>query len=160
MQLSVLPPPHMQIVTGKIAITKSKKKIQSTQPKAIWAPECHLCMKRIENVERSRIGCLNSLCKLTCHIICLANHLLSTDHTAKGHYVPIAGECPLCECKVTWIELLARQRKMQNIGADDEDDENELEEEDNDFEDSDSNSETENLEDFEHNQDEILLLSD
>lgn len=53
------------------------------------------------------------------------------DNNSQGHYIPIAGECPLCECKVTWTELLQRQRKLQNIGCDSE----ESEEEEEDFED-------------------------
>lgn len=120
----------MQIVTGKIALEKTKKKNSSHDisfAKAIWAPECHLCMKAIHNAEQSRMGCLNNLCKLTCHIICLANHMLASDLSQSGHYVPISGECPLCETPLLWIDLLQRKRKMQGIAEeeDDEDSDNE-----------------------------------
>ncbi|XP_013117363.1 structure-specific endonuclease subunit SLX1 homolog [Stomoxys calcitrans] len=117
--ITSLPPNHMRIVSGKITLEKkTKKKTQTDEPlpKAIWAPECHLCMEPIHNVEQSRIGCVNNLCKLTCHIICLANHLLSSDAKQRGHYIPISGECPLCETPLLWIELLQRKRRMQGIG--------------------------------------------
>ncbi|XP_023291980.2 structure-specific endonuclease subunit SLX1 homolog [Lucilia cuprina] len=130
------PPKHMKIVSGSVALEKSqKKKQQNILPRAIWAPECHLCMQKIQNVEQSRIGCLNNLCKLTCHIICLANHMLSSDPSQRGHYIPIAGECPLCETPLLWIELLQRKRKMQGILTE-EDDEDE-DDRDSDEEDSD-----------------------
>ncbi|XP_061392458.1 structure-specific endonuclease subunit SLX1 homolog [Musca vetustissima] len=118
------PPNHMEIRNGKIALElrKQSKKHQESQPKAIWAPECHLCMQPIRDAERSRIGCLNNLCKLTCHIICLANHMLSADPKQKGHYIPIAGECPLCETQFLWIDLLQRKRKMQGISFEEDDD--------------------------------------
>uniref|UniRef100_W8BRN7 Structure-specific endonuclease subunit SLX1 homolog n=1 Tax=Ceratitis capitata TaxID=7213 RepID=W8BRN7_CERCA len=113
------PPSHMQIVSGDVLLPKSqisqrKSGEESLAPQAIWAPECHLCMQRIENPERSRIGCTNSLCKLTTHLICLANYLLSSDESNRGHYIPIAGECPLCEEKFTWVALLERKRKLQD----------------------------------------------
>ncbi|XP_075146113.1 mediator complex subunit 31 isoform X1 [Haematobia irritans] len=115
--ITSLPPKHMRIVSGKIALEKTritKNHIESL-PKAIWAPECHLCMEPIHNPDQSRIGCLNNFCKLTCHIICLANHMLASDATQSGHYIPITGECPLCESSLLWIELLQRKRKMQGI---------------------------------------------
>ncbi|XP_011185559.2 structure-specific endonuclease subunit SLX1 homolog [Zeugodacus cucurbitae] len=126
------PPPHMEIVNGQVLLPKSQAvrlKKDEEPPKAIWSSECHLCMQRIDDPERSRIGCINSLCKLTCHIICLANYILSSDENNRGQYIPIAGECPLCEEKFTWVALLQRKRRMQQHGVehieeeDDEDDE-------------------------------------
>lgn len=106
----------MKIVSGSIAFEKpmeTKKKF--ALPQAIWALECHLCMQPIQNPEQSRIGCLNNFCKLTCHIICLANHILSSDSLQNGHYIPIAGECPLCQTDLLWVDLLQRKRKLQGI---------------------------------------------
>ncbi|XP_005184383.1 structure-specific endonuclease subunit SLX1 homolog isoform X1 [Musca domestica] len=142
------PPKHMQIRNGKIALEqKQRKKHQETQPRAVWAPECHLCMQPIHDVERSRIGCLNNLCKLTCHIICLANHMLSCDTKERGHYIPISGDCPLCETNLLWIDLLQRKRKMQGIQVEEEDDDDEDDEDDSDVEII-SGDEVENLEDY------------
>lgn len=112
----------MKIVSGSIAFQNPKEtKTKSDLPQAIWAPECHLCMQPIRNPEQSRIGCLNNFCKLTCHIICLANHLLSSDPLQNGHYIPIAGECPLCETALLWVDLLQRKRKMQGILTEEDD---------------------------------------
>ncbi|XP_036330230.1 structure-specific endonuclease subunit SLX1 homolog [Rhagoletis pomonella] len=142
------PPAHMEIVSGKVVIEKSqasrKKRVEdSSPPRAIWASECHLCMQRINNPEDSRIGCINSLCKLTCHIICLANYILSSDESNRGHYIPIAGECPLCEEKFTWVALLQRKRKLQANGVE------QIEEEDDDDEyDMDNDASNESESDF------------
>lgn len=126
----------MDIVSGCIALEKvSKKKPNCPLPRAIWAPECHLCMQPILNAEQSRIGCLNNLCKLTCHIICLANHMISSDPLQKGQYIPISGECPLCETPLLWIELLQRKRKMQGIAVEEDEDEDQ----DDDYDDDNDN---------------------
>ncbi|KAH8393844.1 hypothetical protein KR215_002260, partial [Drosophila sulfurigaster] len=102
-------PQHMSIVSGKVAITASQRKQHLDCPATttIWAPECHLCMKRIEQPERSRLGCLNASCRLTCHMLCLANYLLGDQ---PGQYIPIGGECPLCETHLIWATLLQRKR--------------------------------------------------
>lgn len=53
--------------------------------------------------------------------------MLASDPSQSGHYVPISGECPLCETPLLWIDLLQRKRKMQGIAEeeDDEDSDNE-----------------------------------
>ncbi|KAM7361168.1 structure-specific endonuclease subunit SLX1 homolog isoform 1-T1 [Cochliomyia hominivorax] len=143
-----VPPKHMKIVNGLVTLENpQKKKQQLLLPRAIWAPECHLCMQTIHNVEESRIGCLNNLCKLTCHIICLANHMLSSDPSQRGHYIPISGECPLCETPLLWIELLQRKRKMQGILTEEDVDDTDLEDdEDVDDEELNNISFTQNIE--------------
>lgn len=112
----------MKIINGSVVLERPyKEKQHGMLAPAIWAPECHLCMQKIENPEQSRIGCLNSMCKLTCHVICLANHLLTSDPMQKGHYVPIGGECPLCETALLWIEILEKKRRLQGISMQDYD---------------------------------------
>ncbi|XP_030375753.1 structure-specific endonuclease subunit SLX1 homolog [Scaptodrosophila lebanonensis] len=109
-------PKQMQVVSGKVAITASQRKLKSLEQPAtqLWTPECHLCMQRIVQPERSRIGCLNATCCLTCHIICLANYMLGDE---KGHYIPVTGVCPLCETTFTWAALLQRKRTLQKGGG-------------------------------------------
>ncbi|XP_037936808.1 structure-specific endonuclease subunit SLX1 homolog [Teleopsis dalmanni] len=110
------PPSHMKIVYGKISL-KNTKRNKNDQPAAIWSSECHLCMEYITNPKSSRIGCSNSLCKLTCHIICLANYIL--DKNNQGHYIPIVGVCPLCETIFTWAMLLQRKRNLERNSIED-----------------------------------------
>uniref|UniRef100_A0A1B0AK92 Structure-specific endonuclease subunit SLX1 homolog n=1 Tax=Glossina pallidipes TaxID=7398 RepID=A0A1B0AK92_GLOPL len=146
------PPKHMQIIRGDVILEKDvgKKDKERALHKPIWAPECHLCMQQIEDVERSRVGCLNNLCRLTCHIICLANHILSSDNTQRGHYIPIFGECPLCNTKFLWIELLQHKHRKGWIEG----------EEDAKFEDWDSESESESDFDiFDTQKQELFKLS-
>lgn len=138
----------MEIVSGHVLLPKRQHKGRKNgeePPRAIWASECHLCMQRIEDPERSRIGCINSLCKLTCHIICLANYILSSDENNRGHYIPIAGECPLCEEKFTWVALLQRRRKMQQSGVEHIEEDDECED-DSDFSGTKSDSESDSAE--------------
>ncbi|KAM8705653.1 hypothetical protein ACLKA7_010024 [Drosophila subpalustris] len=124
-------PLHMQIVSGKVAITSSQRHLRvagegtssSSCSRSVWAPECHLCMQRIEQPERSRLGCLNATCKLTCHMLCLANYLLGDQ---PGHYIPIGGICPLCDTQLSWASLLQRKRLglgLGILGTQDNDDE-------------------------------------
>lgn len=81
-----------------------------------WLPKnCHLCMKPItstdpETTQKRYIGCCRSTCKLICHLICLANYLISQDSQSVGHYIPIKGRCPLCDVEFLWIDLLRNQQ--------------------------------------------------
>ena len=100
------PPKHMKIISGKIKVAKLKKNTVEELPTHLWTLECHLCMKPIDNPERSRIGCLNAKCKLTCHIVCMAEHMLTSNESHTGHYIPIDGECPMCGETLTWVDLL------------------------------------------------------
>ncbi|EDW67061.2 uncharacterized protein Dvir_GJ23950 [Drosophila virilis] len=130
----VLPlPPHMLIVSGKVALTTSQNRldVNATERAAVvWASECHLCMQPIQQPERSRLGCLNAKCRLTCHMLCLANYMLSDQ---PGHYIPVGGVCPLCDTQLSWAALLQRQRlsqgRQEQADNDDDDDEDEDDEE-------------------------------
>ncbi|XP_055848069.1 structure-specific endonuclease subunit SLX1 homolog isoform X1 [Episyrphus balteatus] len=106
MEFRPQPPKHMKIISGKIKIGKQNKNTAEELQTHLWALECHLCMKPIDNPERSRIGCLNAKCKLTCHIVCMAEHMLTLNESHKGHYIPIDGECPMCGETLTWVDLL------------------------------------------------------
>ncbi|XP_023034277.2 structure-specific endonuclease subunit SLX1 homolog [Drosophila willistoni] len=118
------PLPHqMEIVSGKVSITASQRKrndILNPEGSAtvIWNSECHLCMQEIRQPERSRLGCTNPSCSLTCHILCLANYLLGNQ---PGHYIPIDGECPICETHIKWSALLQRKRLLQGGNAEEDD---------------------------------------
>ncbi|XP_017031122.1 structure-specific endonuclease subunit SLX1 homolog [Drosophila kikkawai] len=108
-------PKQIEIVSGKVTITASQRKRGGTAeaPTPIaWAPECHLCMQVIDQPERSRLGCTNPTCRLTCHMLCLANYLLGDE---PGHYIPVGGECPLCETRLSWSALLQRKRLLLGV---------------------------------------------
>lgn len=126
-------PRHMRIVSGKVAITTSQRALAvkrtaaaAAAATASWSSECHLCMQRIEHPERSRFSCLNASCCLSCHMLCLASYLLDDQ---PGQYLPIVGNCPLCETPLIWAELLERKRFEQGVQIQGED-ENEEEDRD------------------------------
>ncbi|XP_043656382.1 structure-specific endonuclease subunit SLX1 homolog [Drosophila teissieri] len=108
-------PNHMEIVSGKVSISALQRKRSYdavAPPLEAWASECHLCMQQIVQPERSRLGCTNQKCRLTCHMMCLANYLLGDD---PGHYIPVGGECPLCGNRLSWAALLQRQRLLSGV---------------------------------------------
>ncbi|XP_015047048.2 structure-specific endonuclease subunit SLX1 homolog [Drosophila yakuba] len=108
-------PNHMEIVSGKVSISASQRMRSYdavAPPLVAWASECHLCMQQIVHPERSRLGCTNPMCRLTCHMMCLANYLLGDE---PGHYIPVGGECPLCENRLSWAALLQRKRLLMGV---------------------------------------------
>lgn len=127
--LQLKPPKHMEITSKALLIAKSPKQLANHRS---WGTidECHICMLLITDLERSRIGCTNPKCKLTCHMICLANHLLSFENNERGHYIPIAGQCPLCCTQLIWLDVLRNKFRMQtltNVEIEDDDDDNDIE---------------------------------
>jgi len=122
-------PSQMEIVSGKVSISASQRKRADdaeAPPPVAWAPECHLCIQQIEQPERSRLGCTNPTCRLTCHMLCLANYLLGDE---PGHYIPIGGECPLCETRLSWAALLQRKRLLSGVPEELQDQEDDLSDE-------------------------------
>lgn len=108
-------PKHMEIVSGKVSISASQRRRPDDAvppPPVAWASECHLCMQEMEQPEKSRLGCTNQMCRLTCHMVCLANYLLGDE---PGHYIPVGGECPLCETRLSWAALLQRKRLLLGV---------------------------------------------
>lgn len=107
-QATKKPPDHMKICRGHI-ILRSKPKHSdhpsldlrlSTQTTAI----CDICYSFLSDEESSKISCLNSTCRLVCHLTCLANDFLEC-----GQYVPISGYCPLCRQKIIWGDLVRKR---------------------------------------------------
>ncbi|EDV93745.1 GH19497 [Drosophila grimshawi] len=109
-------PPHVRIVSGKVAITAKQPEQAVASNRSL---ECHLCMQRVEPAERCRLlGCLRASCPLTCHMLCLASYLLGDQ---PGQYIPIGGTCPLCELPLSWAELLRRQGGFTETDQDSDD---------------------------------------
>lgn len=101
------PPEHMKICRGHIILRSRKEPTDSlalgarTQSTAF----CDICFSILSNDESSKPSCLNSNCRMMCHLICLANEFLERDQ-----YIPISGRCPLCCQTIIWGELV-RKRK-------------------------------------------------
>lgn len=92
--------------------------LEADEISCLWLPKnCHLCMEPIvgtmafEPTQKRYIRCCRSTCKLICHLICLANYLISQDTKSTGHYIPIQGRCPLCDIEFLWIDLLRNQQR-------------------------------------------------
>ncbi|XP_023942042.2 structure-specific endonuclease subunit SLX1 homolog [Bicyclus anynana] len=92
------PPAHMTVVQGPVKSYNHKKvKDLSSNPTI----ECLLCSGYLKETEK--LSCINSNCDLVSHINCLANHFLTP-----GEYVPITGNCPFCNTKLKWGDLIRR----------------------------------------------------
>ncbi|GBP00055.1 Structure-specific endonuclease subunit SLX1 homolog [Eumeta japonica] len=51
----------------------------------------------------------------------------TSDPSQNGHYIPIEGECPLCETPLLWAQILQKKRRLQGaFTQDDEHDDDEL----------------------------------
>ncbi|XP_037974657.2 structure-specific endonuclease subunit SLX1 homolog [Plutella xylostella] len=94
------PPKHMTICNGPVKSRNLKK--QSEEQFSIQI-ECFICSQYITELN-TKITCLNPDCELVCHITCLAELFLTP-----GEYVPIEGQCPFCDVKLKWGDLI---RKM------------------------------------------------
>lgn len=106
-----LPPMHMQICHGQVAIKKKSISTQSvTSTHRPASMECDLCMMSIDSHERSKVTCLNPKCELRCHIICLANLWLEP-----GQYVPIEGDCPFCGQHFLWGDLIRKKNGCNDL---------------------------------------------
>jgi structure-specific endonuclease subunit SLX1 len=107
-------PDHMSICHGEIKATKKTvhktKENKELMDAIMTRRECHLCMDQIQNLENDRVLCINPRCKLVSHIMCLAKHCLEPNQ-----YVPISGQCPLCECNFLWGDII---RKMNGHPVD------------------------------------------
>ena len=104
---------HMRIVFGLVCIKKkSKLEIKYTEMSKQRESllECHLCMKTIENPQRSKINCINPKCILTSHLTCLANQCLTP-----GQYVPIEGNCPICDTSFLWGDLIRKKNGCNDL---------------------------------------------
>ena len=102
-------PQHMIICHGPIKAKKTKIGRTQSNIELLDAvrsrKECHLCMEEIKNLEDDRVFCVNPRCKLVTHLRCLAKTCLTP-----GHYVPVQGVCPLCECKFLWGNVIRKKK--------------------------------------------------
>ncbi|KAJ0173229.1 hypothetical protein K1T71_011405 [Dendrolimus kikuchii] len=99
------PPNHMTICHGPV----KSKNLKKSSPAVNINEECLLCSKHIQS-SQSKLTCLNPSCNLITHITCLADLFLSP-----GDYVPIEGDCPFCNKKLKWGDLI---RKMKGCSQD------------------------------------------
>lgn len=103
-------PHHMSICHGPIKAKKKRARSMGIQDNKLEEAirnrkECHLCMNEIEDLEANRVLCISPHCKLVAHLKCLAKLCLEP-----GHYVPIKGECPICETKFLWGDIIRKKK--------------------------------------------------
>jgi structure-specific endonuclease subunit SLX1 len=104
-------PTQMEICFGPIRIKKPKASQALTQEQLMQQAiqsrtECNLCLEQISDVTNDRVFCTNNRCKLIAHIRCLAKLCLQ----GNGHYVPTHGDCPLCDTKLIWGDVIRKKK--------------------------------------------------
>uniref|UniRef100_A0A182Y4R4 Structure-specific endonuclease subunit SLX1 homolog n=1 Tax=Anopheles stephensi TaxID=30069 RepID=A0A182Y4R4_ANOST len=72
------------------------------------ATDCTLCNRWMDLEEMEGQGdlilrCLQPRCPLVCHLECLAERVL-----APGQYVPVEGDCPVCEGHFLWGDIIRK----------------------------------------------------
>ncbi len=101
-------PKHMEIVFGQIKAqfktVRQKESNKEIVELVNRQRECHLCLEDIKDLKEERVFCINPLCKLVTHMKCLAKRCLEP-----GHYVPIRGQCVLCDYKFLWNDIVRKK---------------------------------------------------
>ncbi|XP_055642804.1 structure-specific endonuclease subunit SLX1 homolog [Toxorhynchites rutilus septentrionalis] len=75
--------------------------------------DCVICSKTIcvdNNAKSLHLRCLQPRCKLICHIECLSERCLEP-----GQYVPIEGDCPICDCHFLWGNLIRKANGCSDL---------------------------------------------
>ncbi|XP_050083575.1 structure-specific endonuclease subunit SLX1 homolog [Anopheles aquasalis] len=81
--------------------------------------DCVLCSQSMSdggegnNGEEAVVRCIQPRCALVCHIECLAKQVLEP-----GQYVPIEGDCPICETHFLWGDLIRKSNGCCDLIAD------------------------------------------
>lgn len=112
------PPMHMPIKYGRIKI---KKKVSDIDNDIIILSQqdagmqfCDICNKYIQSPLTEMITCLNSSCKMMCHIYCLAGKCLHGIEN-KGELIPINGVCPVCDVEFLWGDIIRKKKGCNDI---------------------------------------------
>uniref|UniRef100_A0A182JYZ9 Structure-specific endonuclease subunit SLX1 homolog n=1 Tax=Anopheles christyi TaxID=43041 RepID=A0A182JYZ9_9DIPT len=76
---------------------------------------CTICSEQMVLEEMERQGdlilrCLQSRCPLVCHVECLAELVLEP-----GQYVPIEGDCPICEGHFLWGDIIRKANGCSDL---------------------------------------------
>ncbi|KAF7269477.1 hypothetical protein GWI33_017476 [Rhynchophorus ferrugineus] len=97
-----IPPFHMPVCYGPVISKKLPKSIDFSDKFTLKETNlCYICFQEIA-IGRE-VNCLNSICSIACHILCMSKLFLSN-----GEYVPIEGKCPKCHCELLWGDIVRK----------------------------------------------------
>lgn len=68
---------------------------------------CPICMDIV--IRNEKMLCINKRCEQVFHITCLAEHF-----SAEGSLLPVEGNCPNCEEKMLWGDLVRNRENLIN----------------------------------------------
>ena len=117
------PPMHMPVLYGQIKAVKLKKK---SKKKTTEEPEdstpllCGLCFENVPVMDL--VKCLSTKCESAYHLVCLANSFRAraeeTDELGRKYFLPIDGNCPVCDVYVLWGDLIRKKKGCyQNVNV-------------------------------------------
>lgn len=75
--------------------------------------DCSICNGRIRSGADFALRCIQLRCKLICHIECLADRCLEP-----GQYVPVEGDCPICDGHFLWGDLIRKANGCSDLVED------------------------------------------
>lgn len=94
----------MAINHGHIVLRKQKKSDQEPTERQFLSSFCDICFNDLNSMESEMPSCLNEKCLSACHLTCLADLF-----TEIGHYIPINGQCRLCQQTFLWGDLIRKR---------------------------------------------------
>ncbi|KAG9274172.1 structure-specific endonuclease subunit slx1-like [Astyanax mexicanus] len=95
------PPLHIPLTFGCVRAKKKKQQQEDKELEESGWERCLLCRDIVK--AEDRLSCFLPLCKMVCHLICLAKHFLKSEPT---HLIPVEGQCPGCHHSVLWGNLV------------------------------------------------------
>lgn len=109
------PPLHIPLTFGCVR-AKKKKQQEDKEPEESQVERCLLCRDIVKAADR--LSCVHPLCKMVCHLICLAKFFLKSEPTC---LIPVEGECPSCRHSVLWGNLIRHKNgcygDLEEIGT-------------------------------------------
>lgn len=109
----------MIICHGPVKSKNFKTKSTNSQVRTV---ECLICSGYLKDDEK--LSCTNPNCDLVAHLCCLADIFLSP-----GEYVPISGNCPLCDVKLKWGNLIRKMKGYNQVITDDDEGDKKIDDE-------------------------------
>lgn len=94
---SLQPPLHIPIAFGCVRAKKTPT-LPSEEEEFSW---CCLCGRIVKALEK--LSCFQPLCRMSCHMSCLAKHFLRSE---AAQLLPVEGQCPECNTTLLWGNLI------------------------------------------------------
>lgn len=102
-QATSLPPVHMPIAYGRVAI----KKLREAETHDAAPTDHGVCFRCGTSLcGEDLMTCVNPKCNVICHVICFSMYFTRN----RDDIIPIEGECPSCDSRLLWGDLVRKKK--------------------------------------------------